>query len=311
MQARKPTASASNVNLLVINYDQTAFTLEGTRRDMLSYSLINFAHTMQTGVNVAASTSTTSPLTTKNQSFDAFYGFSQRCVDLMYMLRNNLRKKLDRLHKEHKASSYEKECLDDNFLTYKITENLEEATNLKCRAVSTPDDLPGNKPLGTSYNEMLKPWEETKLDFKKMPDEHITLKALSIKYPENRQYRLTEIAKDAAKAYPDRTVTLAFVNDKEKQCEEALKVPNSTKYGSHWPANVNLDVYHHHATSNEAPVRYVGTTLKASNLRSHGLFAAPTHTMATRTQKRALEAPQPDQSEQQAAAGLMKFRRTG
>lgn len=365
MLGRKPSDSTAERNFLVINYDQTAFTLLGTRRDMLSYQLIEFANSTNVDTSLAANENDddseldctnyerlgiTPESAATHRKFDAFYAFSNRSVELLPILNGNLHKKLDALHKEHESpetlnmltklqdlrkkewskglnaketaekdnliatvnqpgfvSTYTHECLADNFHTYKITNHFSDATGLKCLGVSTPEDL-WLSSLSEGYETKIKPWEEKGMYKKDKPEIRIPLDVIRNEFPDNHQYRLTQIAQDAAKAYPKaKSITLTFVNDKRQQCDEALEVPTSEKFKSKWPSKVRLDVYQHHATSNHATVDFVGTKQKLQGLRQHGLFATTPHAMQTRAQKRALD----NAERMDAAESLTKMRRMG
>lgn len=320
MHARNSQSAPSEVNFLVVNYDQTAFTLQGTRRDMLSYPLINFANGIQIDLGASENDdedvgmAQTEPAVSK-RIFDAFYGFTNRSVALLPILNFNLHKKLDKLD-----TSYTHECLKDNFHTYKITNALAGATNLHCRGVSTPEDM-WLTALGAGYTSKIQPWEEKGMYSKDKPTVHIPLEEIRTEFPDNQQYRLTQIAQHAAKAYPAANIKLTFVNDNIKYCEEALSVPDSDKYNRRWPNNVILDAFHHHATSNTAPVTYLGSATKLRNtdlpvlplpvhtkaLHTSGLFAASSqHAMVTRAQKRNLELSQAEAVEPPA-----RIKRTG
>lgn len=246
--------------ILVVNYDQCAFTQFGTHPNMLSKPLLTFAQ---------------SPA----YHFDGFYGLTSRhamSIAQRGERRNNEGKvKFRSIHEAGiqrlAGTHYTVTEFKKNWQTYRITDNFTQASGLHCYAVASPEDY--HKQLGRGFTHVIKPFELSdyeKQEKIKIPDNAIT--PLDVAKMTRRHYLLTRIAKDAAKNYPNSKIQLVYVDDNITHINKASGIPLQARNGNEprtfkpvteqrdWPENVSVDFYKHSVTKklgDETPLSFV------------------------------------------------------
>lgn len=206
---------------LVTNYDQCALTLKGTHPKLLSQPLVNFA---------------------RENEFNGFYGISGRVYSLD--LPNQTCNFLDWLthmaakkSRDSGLSVYSRNVIEKNYTTTQVTINLENASGLKCLAVSTGEDLVANRTCGDGFNEIIRPYEVDGIEPAGQP-RNTDIRDLK----KSKNLQLLQIAQHAAKRHLKAgKITLDYVDDNKACCESAIKASNDKR----WPKNVLINVYHH------------------------------------------------------------------
>lgn len=207
------------MKFLVTDYDKCAFTTRGTHPQLLSAALARYA---------------------LMSDYAGFYGCTHRSYAILPILLKHATDKADQ-------TNYDEGTITSMFPTYAITENFQHETNLACLGVSTVDDLLGKK-CGESYETIIKPFEKSSV--RPSPDMRYVKLDDYNKYTKSKNQQLAQVAMHAAERYPKVKITLDYMDDNVSLCRKALE---ATKQ-SDWPHSVSLDVYHHDATDDDAPI---------------------------------------------------------
>lgn len=236
----------SDINLLVTDYDMCAFTNMSTHRYLLSNSLLKYVNNMR---------------------FDGFYGCTHRCFITLPELKNRW------LARASESYSSEEKILS-NYSTYSVSVNLAAETGLSCKTVSTLDDIMLGE-CGYGYESIIKPYETDQV----IPENNLNYIKSTVEvnlHYNSKNIQLTQIARHAAENYPSTTsISMHYFDDKESLCEQALLVSNDN---DNWPKNVSIEVYHHRANSDDAPIAlYTANGL----MQRYGMFELPTTNVLT------------------------------
>lgn len=207
------------MKILVTDYDKCAFTTRGSHPQLLSAALTRYA---------------------LMSDYDGFYGCTHRSYSILPILLKHATDKADQ-------TNYDEGTITAMFPTYAVTEHFQHATNLACLGVSTVDDLL-DKDCGDSYETIIKPFEKSSV--RPSPDMRYVLLDDYNKYTKSKNPQLTQVAMHAAGCYPDVKITLDYMDDNVSLCRKALE---ATKQ-SDWPRKVSLNVFHHDAASDDAPI---------------------------------------------------------
>ena len=231
---RAPTPEQSRghtIRYLVIGYNGCAFTVNGTHPDYLSIPLIQFA---------------------SQAEYEAFYACTSRCLTLV------TQQKKDIQEGRIKTIPGKPDC---TYPCYKVTTSFVKATQIPSEGISTLDDVCFQNAY-EAYPKVLSPlehnWEYSATPCASWDDIKV--------YGRNKNFQLLQIAQHIASKHPDDAeLSMTFVDDKVAVTNAAKTIPQDPQ----WPKNVDLSVYSHHATDDNAPVTLVASGL----LRKQSLFA--------------------------------------
>lgn len=120
--------------------------------------------------------------------------------------------------------------------THKVIQHLEEETELKCAAVSTPHDFIRNRQCGDGYNQVIKPIEQQVIangyDFACYAE---AVEQCKVAGRATKNSQLLQIIAHARRSYPKDNLIFDFVDDSVSICNNALQL--------NLPIDVTFHVY--------------------------------------------------------------------
>lgn len=242
-------AKETDVRILVTDYDHCAARPDSDREDLLSTPLINRAQHSR-------------------NNYKGFYGCTHRSSMTAYFVKYPFHNPSIKKYFSKHPDKFK------HLSTTSITRNLEKATKLKCQNVSMLNDIfLSADQCGVTFKKIIQPYEASNRRLR--CDFITTLPNVMKAHFGNKNYQLLQIARDAAaKNDSNVTITLDYIDDNLKLCEQAIDAPK--QFGAQWPINVKIKSFQHKEKGQIVEVT-AASSMQANSCASRvGFFAGAT-----------------------------------